>query len=49
MKNKVMKKVKSNFKKNKFKKSFIFEMADDFMDMISHAKFYKKMKKKTKM
>lgn len=49
MRNKFMKKLKRNLRKNKMKGNIIVEMADDFMDMINHAKLYKKMKKKTKM
>lgn len=45
MKSKLMKKMKKSFKKN----NFLIEMADDFMDMMSNAKLYKKLKKKTKM
>ncbi|WP_159426830.1 hypothetical protein [Clostridium nigeriense] len=48
MKNKLMRKMKRTFKKNKAKGMLLFEMADDFMDIIQNAKIYKKMNKKRK-
>lgn len=49
MRNRLLKKIKNNFKKSKMKNNLLFEMADDFIDMIAKSKMYKKAKKKTKM
>ncbi|MDV4152755.1 hypothetical protein R0131_18150 [Clostridium sp. AL.422] len=48
MKNKLMRKMKKTFKKSKDKGMILFEMADDFMDIIQNAKSYKKINKKRK-
>ena len=45
MRNKLMRKMKRTFKKSKAKSKVLFEIADDFMDIIQNAKTYKKMKK----
>ncbi|WP_250454901.1 hypothetical protein [Clostridium tertium] len=42
---KLMRKVKRNFKRKKMKNNLLFEMADDFMDIVHNAKLYKKINK----
>lgn len=46
MKNKMLSKAKKNLKKSKIKKSFMFEMAEDLIDVVKSAKLYKKITKK---
>ena len=46
MKNKMMKKMNRKMRKAKMKNSIIMEMAEDFMDIITNAKLYKKLNKK---
>ncbi|MPL99125.1 hypothetical protein SDC9_45340 [bioreactor metagenome] len=43
--NKLMKKMKRNFKRKRKKSNLVMEMAEDFMDVVQNAKLYKKMKK----
>ena len=46
MKKGPMKNVKRKLHKGKLKVNLLVEMADDFMDLISNAKLYKKLTKK---
>lgn len=46
MKNKMMKNVKKKMHKGKIKTNLLMEMAEDFMDLVTNAKIYKKMTKK---
>ena len=46
MKNSSMNKMKKAMKKNMKKSNVLVEMADDFKDLITDAKIYKKLTKK---
>lgn len=46
MKNKAMNKMKKSMKKNMMKSNLLVEMADDFKDLVTNAKIYKKLTKK---
>jgi len=44
MKNKMLRNMKSKFKRNGMKNNILVEMAEDMKDIIAKAKKYKKMK-----
>ena len=46
MKKGPMKNIKRKLHKGKVKGNLLFEMADDFMDLVTNAKLYKKLTKK---
>ena len=48
MKNKMLKKAKKKLKRGKAKSNILVEMAEDFVDIITKAKAYKKINKKIK-